>query len=132
MIFPATTALFAAILALVYAALSLWVVAGRLSGDVLHGDGGNQQLLKRIRSHGNFIEYVPLTLILIGLLEASGSSRGLVATLLVILLIARLLHPVGMLAPRNSPQQFACRGGGVIATILVMSIAAVILLLRSI
>ena len=132
MIFPATTALFAAILALVYAALSFWVVAGRLSGDVLHGDGGNQQLLKRIRSHGNFIEYVPLTLILIGLLEASGSSGALVTTLLVILLVARLLHPVGMLAPRNSPQQFACRGGGIIATILVMSIAAVMLLLRSI
>lgn len=132
MIFPATTALFAAILALVYAAMSFWVVAGRLSGDVLHGDGGNQQLLKRIRSHGNFIEYVPLTLILIGLLEASGSSGALVTTLLVILLVARLLHPVGMLAPKNSPQQFACRGGGIIATILVMSIAAVTLLLRSI
>lgn len=131
MIFPATTALFAAILALVYAGLSFWVVAGRLSGDVLHGDGGDKQLMKRIRSHGNFIEYVPLTLILIGLLEASGSSGALVKTLLVILLVARLLHPVGMLAPRNSPQQFACRGGGIIATIAVMTIAAVMLILRS-
>lgn len=132
MTFPATTALFAAILALVYAGLSFWVVAGRLSGDVLHGDGGDKQLMKRIRSHANFIEYVPLTLILTGLLEASGSSRALVTTLLVILLVARLLHPVGMLAPRNSPQQFACRGGGVIATIAVMTIAAVMLILRAV
>ncbi|PZQ19340.1 MAG: glutathione S-transferase [Ancylobacter novellus] len=131
MIFPATTALFAALLALVYVGLSAWVVAGRLSGGVLHGDGGNNTLLKRIRSHGNFAEYVPLTLILVGLLEASGASRGIVATLLVVLLIARLLHPVGMLAPKNSPRQFACRGGGVIATFLVMTVAAVMLLART-
>ncbi|MFC3691768.1 MAPEG family protein [Chenggangzhangella methanolivorans] len=132
MIFPATTAVFAALLALVYAGLSFWVVAGRFSSDVLHGDGGNQTLLKRIRSHGNFIEYVPLTLILIGLLEASGAGGGLVTTLLVVLLVARILHPIGMIAPKNSPQQFACRGGGIIATILVMTIAAVTLLARTV
>lgn len=131
MIYPATTAVFAALLALVYVGLASWVVAGRFSHDVLHGDGGNPQLLKRIRSHGNFIEYVPLTLILIGLVEARGGGSGLVTTLLVILLIARLLHPIGMLAPRNSPQQFACRGGGIIATILVMLVAAVTLLVQS-
>jgi len=128
MIYPATTALFAALLALVYVGLASWVVAGRFGADALHGDGGDQGLAKRIRSHGNFAEYVPFTLILIGLLEASGASHGLVLTLLVVLFVARLLHPVGMLAPKNSPQQFACRGGGFIATFLVMIIAAVALL----
>lgn len=131
MIYPATTALFAAIFALVYVGLAGWVVAGRLGTETLHGDVGHPDLLKRIRSHGNFAEYVPFALILIGLLEASGSSHGLVTTLLVILLVARLLHPVGMLAPTNSPQQFACRGGGTISTFLVLIVAAVTLLIHS-
>ena len=131
MIFPATTALFAALLALLYAGLSSWVVAGRFSEKVLHGDGANQALLKRIRSHGNFAEYVPLTLILVGLLEASGSNRSFVAALLAVLLVARVLHPVGMVAPRNSPWQFVCRGGGAVATLLVMSVAALALLARA-
>lgn len=131
MIFPSTTAVFAALLAIVYVGLAGWVVAGRVGTDTLHGDGGRPDLLKRIRSHGNFAEYVPFALILIALLEASGASHGLVLTLLIVLLVARLLHPVGMLAPKNSPQQFACRGGGIVATLLVMLVAAVTLLLRA-
>lgn len=128
MIFPATTATFAAILALVYLGLSGWVIAGRLTGNVLHGDGGDAELQKRIRSQANFGEYVPLALILIALLEGRGGGHGTVLTLLVILLIARLLHPVGMFAPPNSPRQFACRGGGIIATIGVTAVAAILLL----
>jgi uncharacterized protein len=128
--FPASTAFYASLLALIYAGLSAWVVAGRLSSNVLHGDGGDSALLKRIRSHGNFAEYVPLTLLLIALLEANGAGYALVQTLLIVLVIARLLHPVGMLAPMNSVQQYACRGGGMVATFLVMVVAAIMLLIR--
>ena len=35
------------------------------------GDGGRQDLQQAIRSHGNFAEYVPLGLILLGCLEAN-------------------------------------------------------------
>lgn len=129
MIYPATTAFFAALLALLYLALSVWVVAGRVSTETLHGSGGDP-LLKRIRSHANFQEYVPLTLILVGLLEARGASHALVETLLAVLLVARILHPIGMFAPPNSPRQFACRGGGIIASLAVLAIAAISLLLR--
>lgn len=130
MIFPATTALFAALLALVYVGLAAWVMAGRVSDDVLFGSG-DDPLQKRVRSHGNFGEYVPFALLLVALLEAGGGSHGLVLTLLVVLLIARLLHPFGILAPKNSPQQFACRGGGILATLLVLVVAAIALLLRT-
>lgn len=128
MIFPATTAFYAALLALLYAGLTTWVVAGRLTGDVLHGDGNDDALLKRIRSHGNFAEYVPLTLLLIAFLEAEGTGQGIIHSLLAVLLVARVLHPIGMIAPKNSVQQFACRGGGIIATLLVLVIAAILLL----
>ena len=130
MTYPAITAFFAAILGLVFVALSLWVIAGRFAKHALHGDGGDASLARRIRIQANFSEYVPLALLLVALLEASGASAILVRTLLVVLLIARVLHPVGMLAPLNSPQQFACRGGGIVATIGVVIVAAVALLTR--
>ncbi len=130
MIFPATTALYAAILALILVGLSGWVVAGRLSGDVLHGDGGNDALQKRIRSHANFIENVPFAVLLVGLYEASGGSQGVVEALLIVLVIARLLHPIGMFAAKNTPRQFACRGGGILATLGVILVTAILLLLR--
>lgn len=128
MTFPATTAFYAALLALFYLGLSGWVVAGRLSGNVLHGDGGDSDLQKRIRCQGNFGEYVPIALILIALLEAHGAGHGTVQGLLLALLIGRVIHPIGMFAPPNSPRQFACRGGGIVLTIAAILIAAVMLL----
>jgi uncharacterized membrane protein YecN with MAPEG domain len=129
-IFPTTTAFYGAILGLIYAGLSGWVIGGRVSGNVLFGDGGQDGLQRRIRSHGNFQEYVPMTLLLIALYEAGGGSQGWIQGLLIVLVIARILHPIGMFAPENSPRQFACRGGGILATIAVMAIAALLLLLR--
>ncbi len=130
MIFPATTAFYAGLLALVYLGLSGWVIGARVSENVLFGDGGDDTVLKRVRSHANFAEYVPLALIVIGLLEASGGSHGLVRVLLIALLVARILHPIGMFAPPNSPRQFACRGGGIIVTMAALGVAAIALLLR--
>ena len=130
MIFPATTAFYAGLLALVYLGLSGWVIGARVSENVLFGDGGDDTVLKRVRSHANFSEYVALALIVIGLLEASGGRHGLVQALLIALLVARILHPIGMFAPPNSPRQFACRGGGILLTMAALAIAAIALLVR--
>ncbi|GJD43762.1 Inner membrane protein YecN [Methylobacterium cerastii] len=132
MIFPATTALFAGLLGLLFIGLSAWVMGGRVRGNVLLGDGGKDTLQRRIRSHGNFSEYVPMALGLVALLEAGGTRHWIVVPLLTILLVARLLHPVGMLAPENSPRQFTCRGGGIIATLLVTLVAAILLIIHAI
>jgi uncharacterized membrane protein YecN with MAPEG domain len=131
MIFPATTAFYAALLALVYLGLSGWVMGSRVSGNVLFGDGGDESMLKRVRAHANFSEYVPLALILVGLLEAGGGGHFLVQSLLLALLVGRILHPIGMFAPPNSPRQFACRGGGILLTMATLAIAAIALLLRT-
>ncbi|GLK54266.1 putative membrane protein YecN with MAPEG domain [Methylopila capsulata] len=130
LVFPALTAFYSALLALLFVGLSAWVVAGRVGDNALHGDGGHEGLAKRIRAHGNFAEYVPFALLLVGFYEAGGGSTGLVRGLLIALLVARLLHPVGMFAPKNTPTQFVCRGGGIIVTFAVLAIAAVALLLR--
>src|SRR3546814_13312874 len=47
----------------------------RIASQVMHGDGGSAMLARRMRAHANFIEYVPVTLILFGLVElAVGAS----------------------------------------------------------
>lgn len=130
MVFPSLTAGYGAVLALLFAGLSIWVMARRLSANVLHGDGGDAVLLHRARSQANFAEYVPLILIVVGLLEAHGGSRTLVHGLLAVLLVGRVLHPFGMTAPANSPRQYACRGGGILATFAVLIVSALALLLR--
>lgn len=128
MIYPATTAAFAGLLAIELVVLSAWIVLGRVRKNALAGDAGDEDFAKRIRAQANFAEYVPMALLLVALLEGRGGSHGLVVTLLVVLLIGRLAHPVGMFTPPNSPQQFALRGGGILATFLVTLIAGLALI----
>ena len=131
MTFPQVTALYAGLFGLLAVALGAWVIAGRVAHRVHHGDGGLEAVNRRIRAHANFAEYVPLALIVIGLLEASGAGRGTLHALLAPLLLARLAHPVGMLAPVGSPRQFACRGVSALVTLVVIAAASLLLLLRA-
>lgn len=132
MIWPAVTSLYAALFGILHVGLSLWVVAGRASFRVHHGDGGEDGLNRRIRAHGNFAEYVPLILLLVGLIEAGGGGSRTAHALLLPLFAARLVHPVGMLAPVESKQQFVFRGGAMIVTWLVLLGASILLLLRAV
>jgi uncharacterized membrane protein YecN with MAPEG domain len=85
------TPIYAGLLALLFFVLSLRVVKLRGHGASL-GDGGNPVLLRRIRAHGNFAEYVPFILLMMGMLELSHFSSYLLHALGVTLVIARLLH----------------------------------------
>ena len=85
------TPTYAGLLALVFFVLSLRVVALRGHGASL-GDGGNPVLLRRIRAHGNFTEYVPFILLMMGILELSHFSTYLLHALGITLVVARLLH----------------------------------------
>lgn len=90
------TSLYAGLLALLYLALSMRVVNKRHAGIAL-GDGGDPDMQRRIRGHGNFSEYVPLLLILLGLAEFAGTlPLWLLHILGVSLLAARLLHGIAL------------------------------------
>jgi uncharacterized membrane protein YecN with MAPEG domain len=128
MTYPLVTSGYAAVLALIFLALSAWVTAGRASFNIYYGDGGNEKLIRRIRAHANFAEFVPLILILVALLEARATSRLTIHALLLPLVIARVLHPFGMLARLDSWQQLPFRGLTTAATWIVMTAAAVLLL----
>lgn len=85
------TPLYAGILALFFMILSIRVVKLRGPKASL-GDGGNPVLLRRIRAHGNFSEYVPLILLMMAMLELSHFPGYLLHALGSILLVSRFLH----------------------------------------
>lgn len=90
------TPLYAGLLAIWFLVLSYRVVQQRSHGVSL-GDGGDDGLLRRIRGHGNFTEYVPLILLMLALLELGGGTPGwLLHVLGATLLIARLLHGIAL------------------------------------
>jgi uncharacterized protein len=89
----------AGILGLLLIALSAFVIAGRVKFKVDIGDGGNAQMQLRIRTQANFVEYVPLALILIMLIEYQKIGPSwLVMALAGALVAGRLLHAQGLLS----------------------------------
>lgn len=86
------TPIYAGLLAILYFVLSYRIIQMRGPGQPSLGDGGNPVLLRRIRAHGNFAEYVPFILLMIAMLEFGQWPAWLVHTLGATLLIARLLH----------------------------------------
>ncbi|KFN43068.1 MAPEG family protein [Arenimonas oryziterrae] len=86
------TPIYAGLLALIYLVLSVRVIKMRGPGQPSLGDGGDPVLLRRIRAHGNFAEYVPFLLLMIGLLELGQWPTILLHGLGATLVVARLLH----------------------------------------
>lgn len=88
------TPLYAAVLALWLLVLSLRVVQHRGRTHVSLGDGGDPALQRAIRGQANFVEYVPMALVLLLILELSRFSIYVVHVLGATLVLARLLHGV--------------------------------------
>ncbi len=89
-------ALYAPLFGLLFFVLSLRTIRLRQKLQVGVGDGGNAELLRATRAHANFAEYVPITLIILYLMEASGGSHWLIHALTGLLLLGRALHAYGV------------------------------------
>jgi uncharacterized membrane protein YecN with MAPEG domain len=130
MTWPAITAGYLAVLALVYAALAIDVIRLRASGRSPFGDGGDSRLRNAIRAHANFAEYVPIVSLLVALLEMSGAPAFRVHLWMAGLLISRLMHPLGLSAKPGSLPFRIFRIGGVTLTLAVLVGSAITLLMR--
>jgi len=120
---PLIMGLTAGVLGLLYVLLSALVVSNRSKNKVLLGDGGDDgapSLLTAIRTHANFAEYVPFALILIGYQETVAGQTIMVKALCGALIVARVLHPMGMFAGGTNPM----RAGGFVLTLTVIAVAA--------
>lgn len=118
------TPVFAAILSLLLIVLSVRVGIVRYHKKIWLLDGGDEVLTRTLRVQGNFIEYVPIALVLLALVEMAGASTILVWGLGLGLLLSRLVHAMGLTSNARS----IGRGLGALGTFLVILIAAVWLL----
>ena len=91
-----TTLCLAAAAALINFWLGMRIGQLRHSLKVGVGDGGHESLLRRMRAQANFLEAVPLALILFGLVEAAGKGGVWLAPLGGVFLLGRIAHAYGM------------------------------------
>lgn len=90
-LFPVTS-VYAAILGLLLVVFAMRVGAYRASSRVSLGDNNDPELFRRIRAHANFTETVPMALILLALVEASGSAAVWIHVFGATLLVGRVSH----------------------------------------
>lgn len=115
------TGLYAGILGLFVIPLSIHVIVNRYRAKIGILDGGDPQLGKAIRIHGNFMEHVPIALILMALAEANGAEPEMMHSSGLVLVGARLFHMWGLsMSTGPSVGRFV----GVLGTWLVIAVGA--------
>lgn len=105
--------------------LSAMVVQQRAKHQVIWGDGGKPRLLRAIRVHANFCEYMPWAYMLLLVFDMTGSGstnwiHGLAGTLF----FARLIHAIGLHSKDGTPVYIFGRAFGTIITWAVMLLTA--------
>ncbi|HEY1506368.1 MAG TPA: MAPEG family protein [Stellaceae bacterium] len=123
---PFVVPFYAAIFTLLYIGLTFRVIALRNSKRVSLGSGGDPALERAIRIHANFIEYVPLALILLTAMEMQRRSLYVLHILCLLLLLGRICH---FLALSRENTANPLRGVGVGLTVLVLVSAAISLII---
>lgn len=119
------TTLYAGLLAILYLFLSAYVIRGRYKYQVGLGEGGNPALARRVRIHGNFVEYVPLALLLLYMVDYAQYSPFIVHMLGMMLVIGRVLHAWGL---STSETVSFGRFAGMVLTLVMIAACAILLL----
>lgn len=116
------TLLYAGALAFLFLVLSIKVIQGRSGKDGVNlGDGGKPDMLRVIRGHGNFAEYVPFVLLMMAMIESSGLFMPWVLHALGgTLLVARVLHAIALSFTKKF---FLGRFLGTLATLIVLGVS---------
>lgn len=116
------TPLYGGILALLFLYLSLATVKQRFKQKVSIGTGDNKDMIKAMRVHANFAEYVPLGLLLMIMAELQGAPIWAMHILGLLLLVGRAMHAYGF---GHTPQITSLRKYGSIITFSMLLLAAV-------
>ncbi|WP_146908879.1 MAPEG family protein [Arenimonas daejeonensis] len=105
------TLLYAGLCTLLVLFLAGRVIARRFSHKIGLGDGGDHEMAKRVRTHANAVEYLPLALLLLGGMELNGYPNSVIHGFGITLFISRLLHAWGLSRSSSaSPGRFAGTG----------------------
>ena len=121
------TLITAGMLGVIYAFLAATVIRLRVKSRVSLGHGGNPELEARIRAHGNFGEYVPFILILMGFVELAGGSPAVLMASGIALVALRVLQAIGIWK-RVTPQPLRIAGtAGTLFLLVYYSVWAIVI-----
>ncbi|HET7557257.1 MAG TPA: MAPEG family protein [Rhodanobacteraceae bacterium] len=119
------TGLYAALGALLIFVLALRVMQLRHRHRVGLGTGGDESLARAIRAHANAIEYLPIALLLLLILELDQTRAWILHVFGIVLIVGRILHAIGLSS--HAGTSFG-RFVGTALTMLVIFVMAVLLL----
>ena len=119
------TPFYAAVIALLFVALSVRTLRLRRQFRVAIGPGSEPLLIRAMRVHANFAEYVPLALLLMFFAEMTVGNATLVHALGLLLLIGRSMHAWGV---SQVEEDYRYRVAGMAMTFTVIITASVVLL----
>jgi uncharacterized membrane protein YecN with MAPEG domain len=122
------TSFYTAILALLILKLAFNVIKVRQAKNQGLGYSDNELLLAG-RIHGNAMEYIPISLILLALAEGNGVSSMTMHAIGTTLVVARVLHAIGFKAGQGGTHPG--RYWGVVLTALVIIILSICNILYS-
>ena len=86
------SALYIGVAALLYIGLAARIVTQRHASKTALGDGGDKELQKRIRAHGNFSEYAPLLLLMLAAIELQGAPAFAIHIFGILIIASRMAH----------------------------------------
>ena len=69
---------------------------GKTGISVLHGEPANMELAEKVRRHQNFLEYVPLFLLVFAAVEINGGSSMFLYIVGDLMVLSRIAHMIGL------------------------------------
>lgn len=93
---PQAAALWIGLNAIFLMYISFHVGQGRIKHKINLGDAGNDDMQRRVRAQGNYIEYAPAALLGLYVLADLGAGAALVHALGAAFLFARMSHFLGL------------------------------------
>ncbi|MBN8532355.1 MAG: MAPEG family protein [Alphaproteobacteria bacterium] len=126
---PVTT-FFASVFALIFVLLSIHVIRCRTEKKQPLGHGDDPELMRRLRAHANFAEYIPFAIFLLFLAEWHAMNPWIIGLLYVALLLGRCSHLYSYLVHEARSGKRIFRIIGMALTFTVLATAAIINLLQ--
>ena len=115
------TPLYALAIALIWLTLWFRVTSLRSAKGQSIGDGGDMQLLLRVRQHGNCADWSAFVLILMILAEGMGAPALYLHVSGALLVIGRIAHPFGLkIDNAGHPLRYVGNGTNILAALNAM------------
>jgi len=119
------TLLYASLLTILAIFLAIKVGMNRVETNIMTGEGESSMLLQSVRAHGNLIEYAPLALVLLALLEMQNVSDFMLHLCGSLFFLARILHAYGVTISRESTPYRLVGALGTWLIMLTMSLVGI-------